>query len=298
MSRPDRRLFLVGAGSVLAGRRAAFGQAAVLPAGSSNYKAAVSIGARALEMRVFAHVPASGARDRPVLFVMHGLQRDADRYRDEWRALSDRHGVVVLVPEFSNENFPRRENYNFGGVIDREGAVQPRREWRFQVIDQIFEDFVARTGSTVETYDLYGHSAGAQFAHRFALLGASRRVRRIITANAGSYSMPVLDKPFPWGLGGIGLDESAITQFLQRDVTVLLGDADVDPNHPSLPRDPEAMAQGPHRLARGNAFFVAVEEAARGRPVRAQWRKELVPGVAHDNAGMAIAAAALLYGRH
>lgn len=273
------------------------GQGARLPAGPSDHVAGTSIGARKIDMRVFVNVPPAGTKDRSILFVMHGLQRDADRYRDEWRTLSDRHGVVVLVPEFNATDFPQREAYNFGGVIDREGKVRPRREWHFQLIDQIFADFIQRSGSAVHQYDLYGHSAGAQFAHRFALLGGSARVRKVVVANAGSYSMPVFDRPFPWGLGGIGLDDGDVTRALAVEGVVMLGDRDIDPNHRSLPRDPQAMEQGANRFARGTTFFETLAAAARKRPSRLAWRKVVVPDIAHDNAGMAVAAADELYGQ-
>jgi hypothetical protein len=265
------------------------------PVGPSDYLSRVAIGARAFDMRVFVNIPPAGVTRRPVLFVMHGVRRDADRYRDEWRGLSDKHGVVVLVPEFHATDFPKREAYNFGGVIDQKGMVRPNKNWHFQAIDQI-DDFVGRSRSDARTFDLYGHSAGAQFAHRYALLDVSPRVNRIVIANAGSYSMPVLDKPFPWGLGGIGINESHISRILSLEGIVMLGDADTDPNHPALPRDAAAMAQGPHRFARGAAFFEALDAAARNHLLRLGWRKVVVPGVGHDNAAMAVAAARLLYG--
>ena len=290
-----RRRVLASAAAALAAP-SALAQSIGLPSGPSDYPVDAAIGERRFAMRVFVNVPTQGSADRPVLFVMHGVNRDADRYRDEWKALSEQHAVVIVVPQFDSTNFPKREVYNFGGVVDREVKVRPQREWIFPVIYQIFADFVSRSGSKAADFDLYGHSAGAQFSHRFALLGGSPRVRRVVIANAGSYSMPVFDKPFPWGLGGIGLGEGHLSRVLSLEGIVMLGDKDTDPNHSALPRDPEAMAQGLHRFARGTAFFDALDAAAKRRPFRFAWRKVIVPGVAHDNAGMAIAAAQVLYG--
>lgn len=294
MTTTRRRALTLIAGTLAAPR--ALAQGVAMPSGPSVYPVDAVIGARKFAMRVFVNIPARGNAERPVLFVMHGVNRDADRYRDEWKALSEQHGIAIVVPEFDNNNFPKREAYNFGGGVDREGKVRPQREWIFPVIDQIFADFVARSGSKAANFDLYGHSAGAQFSHRFALLGGSPRVRRVVIANAGSYSMPVFDKPFPWGLGDVGLGEGHLSRVLSLEGIVMLGDKDIDPNHASLPRDPEAMAQGPHRFARGTAFFDALDAAAKRRPFRFAWRKVIVPGVAHDNAGMAVAAAEVLYG--
>jgi hypothetical protein len=283
------------AGALLLGCGRALAQKPAVPVGVSDYVASVIIGASHYNMRVFANVPLSGVMGKPVLFVMHGVQRDADRYRDEWRMLSDRYGVVVLVPEFSEANFPKRENYNFGGMVARDGTMKPRGLWHWQVIEQIFKEFRSRSGSDASGFDLFGHSAGAQFAHRYALFEASPLAQRIISANAGSYSMPVMGKQFPWGIGGVGLGNTDLKDFLVRDGILMLGDADTDPKHKSLPRDPEAQGQGPHRLARGEAFYAALEAAAAAQCVKLGWTKVLVPGVAHDNAGMGAAAAKLLY---
>lgn len=290
-----RRSALVSTASALFSPRV-LAQATGLPNGPSDYVARASIGSRRLDMRVFLNVPPAGIEERPILFVMHGVNRDADRYRDEWKWLSDRYGIVVVVPEFSAANFPGRDNYNFGGVLGPDGKPRPRSEWSFQLIDQVFADFIKRSLSHQRDYDLYGHSAGAQFAHRFALLGGSPRARRVVIANAGSYSMPVFDKPFPWGLGGIGLGEAHLTRVISLEGIVMLGDRDTDPNHPALPRDAQAMDQGATRFERGTRFFETLDAAARKRPMRFAWRKVIVPDVAHDNAGMAIAAAELLYG--
>jgi pimeloyl-ACP methyl ester carboxylesterase len=267
-----------------------------LPPGSGVFEVEGAFAGAAVVMRVFTHVPAGGTGGKPVLFVMHGLQRDADRYRDEWRALSERYGFVLLVPEFTNAAFPRRESYNFGGIVDRESKPRPRSDWSFRFVRLVFDAYRARSGSTAATFDLFGHSAGAQFAHRYALFGADPALGRIVVANAGSYTMPSVERSFPWGLGGTGLERADIVRFLGLQATLLLGDADTDPEHKSLPRDAEARAQGPHRLARGEAFHAALAAAARDVGAPFTWRKHLVPGVGHDNAGMAEAAARLLYG--
>lgn len=289
-SRPTRRGIVIGASAaVLAPIVAAGG----LPAGSSRFTADVATAERRYAVPVHVHMPKGGA-DLPVVIVMHGVGRNAGGYRDQWRDLADTHDLVVVVPEFSKADFPGREAYNFGGMVTAEGQPKPRASWTFELVDQVFRRFVAVAGSSATGYDLYGHSAGAQFAHRFALFGSSPLARRIISANAGAYAWPSFDRPYPYGLGGTALTSADLTVFLKREGVVLLGDADVDPHHSSLPKDPMAAAQGPHRFARGQAFYRALQAAsiAVGGPLG--WRLEIVPGVDHSNSGMAAAAARLL----
>ena len=47
------------------------------------------------------------------------------------------------------------------------------------------------------------------------------------------------------------------------------------------------MKQGPHRFARGNAFFEAARDYARSKGWAFGWSRRVVKGVAHSNANMA-----------
>lgn len=245
-------------------------------------------------VRVWYHRPETVTPTTPVLFVMHGVKRDADRYRDEWSAIAAQRGFMLVVPEFSDRDFPGGTGYNLGFVLDDRGHRQPRERWSFSVIESLFDAVRAMTGTRVETYDLYGHSAGAQFVHRYLMFVPEARVGRAIAANAGWYTMPDTDVEFPYGLGASGVSESDLRRALGRRLTVLLGTDDAEPQHPNLRRTPEAMTQGPHRLARGEFFFGSAAAAAAALGTDFRWTLEKVEGVGHDNGAMAGAAAALL----
>jgi hypothetical protein len=84
---------------------------------------------------------------------------------------------------------------------------------------------------------------------------------------------------------------------LQKPVVVLLGTADNDPNHPSIPKGPEPEAQGLHRFARGLNYFKFASEQAVRLHVPFGWRIATAPGVAHSNTEMATFAAGQLFGQ-
>jgi poly(3-hydroxybutyrate) depolymerase len=265
--------------------------AAAAPEGSFAFDRAEPAGATQVPQRVFGHRPASWRADGRVVFVMHGLARDADRYRDEWVALSDRHGFLLVCPEFSREKFPGDAWYNFGGLRETQQADARA----FAVPDRVFADIRARFGATATRYSLYGHSAGAQFVHRFLLLAPSAAVDQAIAANAGWYTLPVFDQDFPYGLRGTGVTEAEVETFLRRPLVLQLGEADTDPAHRSLRRDAGSDLQGTHRFARGwNFWRVGMREAER-RGFHSPWRVVTVPGVGHENGRMADSAAALLF---
>ena len=245
-------------------------------------------------LEVWYHRPEAVAADTPILFVMHGVKRDADRYRDQWSALARQRGFILVVPAFDEERFPGARSYNLGNVFDESGKPVPREQRSFAALEPLFDTVRQMTGTQVTTYDLYGHSAGAQFVHRYLMYVPDARVDRAIAANAGWYTMPMRDVAFPYGLAGAGVDEAALRRALQRPMTILLGTADNDPQHENLRRTPEAQAQGPHRLARGESFVAAGRRAAADRGIAFGWMLRRVEGVVHDNAGMAGAAADLL----
>ncbi|MBB5705150.1 hypothetical protein [Sphingopyxis panaciterrulae] len=234
--------------------------------------------------------------DAPVLFVFHGALRDADNYVDQWLDLARRYRIVLIVPEFSKKAFPGARSYSHGWFTEKDGTPRPADKWSFAVVEPIFAAVKAREGLTAATYSLYGHSGGAQFVHRFILAGGGPHMARAVTANAGSYAMTDPAVAWPFGLAGLpqGLWQPA--KVFALPVTVLLGTDDTDPNHHSLPRQPQAMAQGPYRLARGQAFYARARALAAADKLPFAWGCGLVPHVGHDNAGMAPAAIAILFG--
>jgi len=116
-----------------------------------------------------------------------------------------------------------------------------------------------------------------------------------MSANAGAYMLPLTGEPYPYGLGGAAVTEAMTKAAFARPHILLLGEADIDPNHATLPRAPAAMRQGAFRLERGQRYFdIAKAEAARLETPFA-WRLATVPGVGHDNEKMAAAAVNLLF---
>jgi poly(3-hydroxybutyrate) depolymerase len=249
-----------------------------------------------IEQYIHLSRPVNLAPDRPVVFVMHGMKRNADEYRDQWHDLADKHDFLLVVPEFSDRDYPESKAYNLGNVFDGQGGRRPQAEWSFSAIEPIFDEVRQRFGMTVEGYAIYGHSAGAQFVHRFLFHIPNARVTRAVAANAGWYTMPDFSIEYPHGLKDSAVTREMLEQAMQRPLTILLGEDDTDPEHPSLRRTPEALAQGLHRFARGQAFFAAGRAASRDLGVPFAWQLETVPGADHDNRLMAPAAVPYLLG--
>ena len=247
-------------------------------------------------MDVFFHKPADVGASASVLVVMHGNGRNARSYLRAWTALADRAGIVVLVPHFSRDLLPDSRDYNQGGMFDGSGAMKPREAWSFNIVERVFDAYKARFGSNRSSYSFYGHSAGSQFVHRFLLMMPDARVDRSVAANAGFYTMPDFAQTYPYGARNASLTEKDFRRWFGRPMTILLGDRDIDPEHVDLVRTAEANLQGPHRLARGEAFYAAAQREAQRIGSGLSWNKVIVPGVDHSNGRMAPAAARILFG--
>lgn len=235
---------------------------------------------------VFVYRAQNAGPDSRIVFVMHGVRRDGDRYRDEWRDLAEQHDLVIVVPNFGRRDFPTTASYNLGNMVREGGGRIPRARWSFSAIEPLFDDIICRLGSRQTGYAMYGHSAGGQFVHRYVAFADAPRLQAAVAANSGWYTMPDATAAFPYGWGGdvAGLVDPA--RALGRPLTILLGTEDIVRDDPNLRNTDEANLQGPTRFARGHAFFdagraLASEERAFG------WRIAYAPGVGHDNAGMA-----------
>lgn len=230
-----------------------------------------------------------------IIFVMHGGSRNADEYIKEWKKIAIDNGLIVIAPEFSKKTFPKSASYSLGKVftnIFNNNVVQSHDEsqWTFSAIEPIFDYVVKQLNGTQTNYLMYGHSAGAQFAHRFLFYKPNARVKRIISANAGFYTLPDLTVDYPYGLKGSGISENSLIHALSTEMVVLLGEKDNDINHKGLLRSPLAMQQGQHRLERGITFYKAAQTQAKNRQLTLPWQIKIVPGVGHSNSGMAISA--------
>lgn len=247
------------------------------------------------EVVVYVHRPARFGPDSPVLIVMHGRARNAEEYRNAWIPESEARGFLLAAPEFSEAHYPGSYHYNYGDMVTPEGTPRPRTEWIFPLVDHIFEALVARSGSRHNRYRLFGHSAGGQLVYRMVTFAFSDRIEHAIAANSGSYTLPLAEETFPFGLDGFALSDDERRRLFARPLTIMLGDADSDPTHPQLPREPGAMRQGPHRFARGLNYLALAHRQAAALGCPLAWKLHIAPGVAHSNPGIAPYAARALF---
>ena len=256
------------------------------------------------------------------LVMVHGAGRNADHYFETSTGAAFLAGAlentIVLAPRFSAGNDPvaqnevlwpeRGENWRSGGALSTNATYGS-----FDLMDDLLRTLAnKRTFPNLTKIVVAGHSAGGQFATRYAM---TNKVHDKLTgveisyvvANPSSYAWPVVERPLPTGtadpatadkeaLGPNGekvngdfkygpfdstkapnynrwpagltdrkgytagmSDDQLRRQLVARPTTYLLGQVDVLPLG-GFDSSPNAMAQGPTRRARGEAFVKYVNE--------------------------------------
>jgi len=246
------------------------------------------------EINVFYHIPEGGKKSTmPILFSIHGTVRNADDYRDFWIEQSNSKNFMVFAPEFRNEGlFAGADGYNLGRMFDGT-ELRPKEEWTFSVIEALFDFIVKDLGSKRTKYDMWGHSAGAQFIHRYLYFIPNARVDRAVAANAGWYTLPDFAIEYPFGLRNTPATVETREKAFARKLYIALGTEDNDHTASDLRRCPNTDKQGIHRFDRGHFFWDNAQINNIGTEFN--WKKVIVPGVAHSGRRMAQETGYLLY---
>lgn len=251
-------------------------------------------------IQVFYHAPESISASTPICFVFHGNGRDALETRDALVEKSENLDFIVVVPEFSSQYFPGGDGYNLANIFEdgdhpSASTLNPENEWTFSVIDSLFIYVKSLTSNAHSSYDVVGHSAGAQVAHRFLLFKPNSPINRVVISAAGWYNMPDASVDFPYGIAESPMENSSLTHFFSTPLTVIVGELDNDPNAASLRRNQQADVQGTNRLARAQYFFTQSQQIATNLQESFKWKYRTIPNTAHDMEVGVQTAAEILY---
>ena len=260
--------------------------------GVVTFHCSTSFGADSLNL--WYYIPEGKQAKMPVQIVMHGNDRNPKDYLDSWKYEADKYGFALLVPEFDAQQYPEGV-YHQGNVVNEGGNFSSKDELVYNVLNSAFRFFVDNSRVKAESYNIYGHSAGGQFVHRFMQFGDTRYVAKAVAANSGWYTLPTDTLDYPYGQGGakarLGLSNE---EYYSKDMVILLGTVDTVRSL-SLRQTPEADQQGRTRLARGEFFFGRAKAEAASLGCEFGWTKRYAPEVGHSNEKMAPMAASIIY---
>lgn len=244
-------------------------------------------------VRIHYYIPVDrDMKKMSVLFVFAGLERNADDYLAAWRGEALSRGFMVFTFEFPEKNYSSSQ-YIEGGMFQGSSLLD-RSEWTFSIVEAVFDDIRRDTGSMRNTYDMWGHSAGAQFVHRYVTFMPDARIDRAVCANAGWYTLPDVNIAYPYGLKNTdAATPSRLASLFARKLIVYLGTADTDRS--GLNTSAGAERQGANRYQRGRYYFAEATRICSKGNYSLNWEKYEIAGVAHEFARMAVAAAQILY---
>ncbi len=277
-----------------------------LKEGSGNFLIEGGAGHTEKMIQVFYHRPRTFNQHSKVLMVLPGAGRNGDTYRDAWVAASEEHDVLVLSLHYSEAHYPRFWNYNLAGMLtdvkinaERTAITDFRvvsnpKDWIYDDFDRIFHLVKNEFHLKNDSYDLFGHSAGGQLAHRFAIFKPMSKANRILASNAGWYTVPDATENFPTGLKN-SCRSLADVDFGTGLVLFLGEQDDADETRGDLRHNQALDKQGLHRLERGRYFYEVAKRAAKVSASEFHWKLEMVPNVGHDYKKMSKAAARYLY---
>jgi pimeloyl-ACP methyl ester carboxylesterase len=236
---------------------------------------------------VYYHIPVNTTAESQILIVFHGASRDALENRNALIDKANQYNTIVVVPDFSEINFPGGDGYNLGNVfIDGDNpsssTLNPEDQWAFSLIEPLFDYIKKLSGNNTATYDVFGFSAGGQFAHRFAFFKPNARFDKLVSSSSGWFTMPDSQVDFPYGIKESPVSASAIKNAFGRNITVMIGENDNNPNEGGLRRNAEADAQGTNRLARAQYFYNQSNAIANEQNTPFNWQYQSIPNVAHE----------------
>lgn len=238
-------------------------------------------------MNVYYHIPANVTNSSSIVFVFHGNGRNAKDYRDAIIQKANQYQFIAVVPEFSTSDFPGGDGYNLGNVfVDGDNpspeTLNPEEEWTFSIIEPLFDYIKERLNNTTEKYNILGHSAGGQFAHRFAMFKPNSRFETLVTSASGWYTEVNTEIEFPYGFKESPLELLSLSNLFEKKVIVQVGALDNNPNASGLRHNEFADAQGTNRLARAQYFFSTASQLAASQNIDFNWELNINEGADHN----------------
>ena len=277
---------------------AAYGAACVSTTGCTEWVSLGSGPERSMIYRTYPLTEKNENIKRAFILV-HGTNRDADNYFRNATAAAFLAGAlddtIIISPRFASNSgtpegckdtlAPNEVNWSCNGDSWRSGgmAIHPKGLTSYDFADEILRKLARKdVFPHLKRIVLAGHSAGGQFVTRYEM---SNKVHdslgvpvTYVVSNPSSYAYPESTRPvavstkcpaynrWPYGFDNRGSgyaskipDEQLKKQLVARPTVYLLGEIDILPLG-GFDASCSAMAQGPTRLARGEAFIKLVVE--------------------------------------
>ena len=229
--------------------------------------------------------------DTEVIFVIHGNSRNADDYLSAWIPLVQNKNVIIAAPNFDKKNF---RYFFLLESAESNGTINERSDSYINTsISLFFNYFKSRFALNANTYKMFGHSAGAQFTHRYMLLSNDQRISDTVIANAGWYTF-LNGEQYPYGIKDtpIEISSSHIRWFMSNKTSLLIGSIDTNLNN--VNSSAGAQKQGITRVDRADNYFKSLIDISDKKEIPFRWSYKVINDIGHDYQKMTPIAASIL----
>jgi pimeloyl-ACP methyl ester carboxylesterase len=229
----------------------------------------------------------AAAGDRHPDRTCQEIRKLAETFLQRWVRFADDHGLVAVAPLF---------DHNFGSWVSEPGIVlggyrglAGKEIGADEFVERIVDQYRGRAGD-VERFYLYGHSAGGQFAGRYAVRHPDR-LKALVLSAPGRYAFPDPQAPWPYGQKEVTVRASAqeASRVIRPDpdgwrkaaalpITVVVGTADIEPQPPRIAH------VGTTRVDYARQWVEAMTRIA--PEGKSRIRLVTVPRIGHSSAGL------------
>jgi pimeloyl-ACP methyl ester carboxylesterase len=243
------------------------------------------------DVEIFYITPKKIDKDTQLLFIIHGNSRNAEDYISAWIPYISNKNIIVVAPQFNKNSFRYfflLESATSSGKINNNPDNYINNS-----ISSFFNFFQSKFSLSTNKYKMFGHSAGAQFTHRYMLLSNDRRISNAVIANAGWYTF-LNGNNFPYGIKNSPIDISSdhIKWFMSNKTSLLIGNNDI--NLKSVNSSKGAQRQGITRVDRAESYFNSLINISDNNNIPFRWSYKVVDKVDHDYLKMTPVAAKIL----
>ena len=231
------------------------------------------------DVEIFYITPEEINEYTKVIFVIHGNTRNAEDYLSAWIPHVLNKNVIVAAPQFTKTDF---KYFFLLEMAESSGKVNNNRsDYINNSISLFFNYIKSKFSLTANTYSMFGHSAGAQFTHRYMLLSKDKRISNAVVANAGWYTF-ISNAEFPYGIKSspIIISDEDLRWFMSNKVNLLIGSEDLGSK--SVNSSKGAKLQGITRVDRANSYFNSLITSAEDRNYALRWNYRVLDNVDHD----------------
>ena len=231
------------------------------------------------DVEIFYITPEQIDEDTKVIFVIHGNSRNAEDYLRAWIPYVLNKNVILAAPQFTKTDF---RYFFLLEMAESSGKVNHNKNDYINNSISLFYNYMkSKFSLSTQTYSMFGHSAGAQFTHRYMLLSMDNRISNSVIANAGWYTF-ITDDEFPYGINNspINISNDQIKWFMSQKVNLLIGSDDI--GFRSVNSSKGANLQGLTRVDRAANYFDSLIMNAEIRGYALRWNYRVLDRVDHD----------------